>query len=212
MTVATYRLAIFDFDGTLADSFRFFAEVFNELADRHGFRRLAPGEGKELRKLNTREVMKHLDVPMHKLPFIGKDFIAMMRSRRDEIAPFPGAVELLLQLKAAGVELAIVSSNDEDNVAAILGPEATAAVSHFQCGTSIFGKRSHLRKVLKASGVPAKRAIYIGDQATDFEAARAERVAFGAVSWGYGEFGHLRELGPEHAFGEMEDIARLLIR
>ena len=36
----TYRLAIFDFDGTLADSFPFFLSVFNTIADRHGFRRI----------------------------------------------------------------------------------------------------------------------------------------------------------------------------
>jgi len=31
-----YRLAIFDFDGTLADSFPFFIRVFNQLAEQHG--------------------------------------------------------------------------------------------------------------------------------------------------------------------------------
>jgi hypothetical protein len=36
---ATYKLAIFDFDGTLADSFPFFLSVFNTIADRHGFKR-----------------------------------------------------------------------------------------------------------------------------------------------------------------------------
>ena len=33
----TYRLAIFDFDGTLADSFPWFLGVVNRLADEHGF-------------------------------------------------------------------------------------------------------------------------------------------------------------------------------
>jgi len=36
----SYRLAIFDFDGTLADSWPFFMSVFNEIADQHGFRRV----------------------------------------------------------------------------------------------------------------------------------------------------------------------------
>ena len=43
----TYRLAIFDFDGTLADSFPFFLSVFNTIADRHGFRRIATDQGPE---------------------------------------------------------------------------------------------------------------------------------------------------------------------
>ena len=35
-----YKLAIFDFDGTLADSFAWFLSVINEVADRYGFRRI----------------------------------------------------------------------------------------------------------------------------------------------------------------------------
>src|SRR5262249_17946722 len=37
-----YRLAIFDFDGTLADSFPFFIRVFNQLAEQHGFKGIEP--------------------------------------------------------------------------------------------------------------------------------------------------------------------------
>jgi phosphoglycolate phosphatase len=35
-----YRLAIFDFDGTLADSFPFFVRVINQLAEQHGFKKV----------------------------------------------------------------------------------------------------------------------------------------------------------------------------
>jgi phosphoglycolate phosphatase len=45
----TYRLAIFDFDGTLADSFPFFLSVFNTIADLHGFRRIDIGNSAHLR-------------------------------------------------------------------------------------------------------------------------------------------------------------------
>jgi phosphoglycolate phosphatase len=45
-----YRLAIFDFDGTLADSFPFFVSVFNELAMRHRFRSIDLAEVERLRR------------------------------------------------------------------------------------------------------------------------------------------------------------------
>jgi phosphoglycolate phosphatase len=72
---------------------------------------------------------------------------------------------------------------------------------------SIFGKRAHLRRVLRQSGVARERALYIGDQAADLEAARAEGIAFGAVSWGYGDAAHLEALGAQHRFDRMSDIA-----
>ena len=40
---APYALAVFDFDGTLADSFPWFAGVLNGVADRYGFRRVRAG-------------------------------------------------------------------------------------------------------------------------------------------------------------------------
>ena len=46
----SYRLAIFDFDGTLADSFPYFVAVFNQVADRHAFNRIHPEELDSLRK------------------------------------------------------------------------------------------------------------------------------------------------------------------
>lgn len=41
---APCRLAVFDFDGTLADGFPWFADVFNTVADRFGFRRIDAAE------------------------------------------------------------------------------------------------------------------------------------------------------------------------
>jgi len=46
----TYRLAIFDFAGTLADSFPFFLSVFNQIADQHGFRRIDVTQVERLRR------------------------------------------------------------------------------------------------------------------------------------------------------------------
>ena len=39
-----YQLAIFDFDGTLADSSDWFLRNFDDMADRFGFRRIADAE------------------------------------------------------------------------------------------------------------------------------------------------------------------------
>jgi hypothetical protein len=39
--IMRYKLAIFDFDGTLADSFGWFAGAIDQAADRYRFKRLA---------------------------------------------------------------------------------------------------------------------------------------------------------------------------
>jgi len=49
-----YKLAIFDFDGTLADSFPFFLTTVNELAGIHKFKRIDSAELDTLRRYSAR--------------------------------------------------------------------------------------------------------------------------------------------------------------
>ncbi|MFL6632091.1 MAG: HAD hydrolase-like protein [Massilia sp.] len=171
----TYRLAIFDFDGTLADSFPFFLGVFNTIADRHAFRRIDVARAGELRHLGVRQMMDHVGMPARKLPLASKTFMAMMQDSAHAISLFDGIADALRHLHDRGVLLTVVSSNAEHNVRAVLGPELAALVARFDCGMSVFGKASRIRAVLKACGVAPRDALYIGDQATDAEAAQGRR-------------------------------------
>ena len=57
-----YKLVIFDFDGTLADSFEWFLGVVGELAARHKFKTFARSELDELRGSSARTVLARLGV------------------------------------------------------------------------------------------------------------------------------------------------------
>ena len=202
----TYRLAIFDFDGTLADSFPFFASVFNRLAEQHGFKRITPQMAPAFRHYSTRQIMEQLEMPAWKLPVIGKSFISLMRENAASIPLFADVDEMLAALANRGVILAIVSSNSFDNVNAILGPANAKLFSQFECGMSIFGKSSRIARVLGKAGVARSEAIYIGDQGTDADAAHSQQIAFGAVAWGYGSIESLREHSPEMEFDNVQAI------
>lgn len=200
-----YRLAIFDFDGTLADSFAFFLVVTNRLADEHGFRRMEEHEIETLRRLGARQIVGRFGIPAWKLPRIGRDFRRYM-AEENGIAPFPGVDRLLRGLAEGGIQIAVVTSNSAENVRRILGPESAALIRHYACGVSIFGKGTKLRGVLRSSGVPAAEAICIGDEVRDLEAAHAEGIAFGGVSWGYTTPEALRAHGPEEMFSDVDQI------
>lgn len=207
----TYRLAIFDFDGTLADSFPFFVSTFNQLAARHRFSGIAPCDIPQLRRYSARQLMRHVGMPAWKMPFVANSFRALMEENQAGIALFDGVGELLQELTQQGVTLAVVSSNSRANVERILGPGHAQLIHFFECGASIFGKAAPLRRVLRKSGIPASEAIYIGDQATDLEAARKARLACGAVAWGYGDIDALRAYSPDlefHAVAEIGQVAK----
>jgi phosphoglycolate phosphatase len=52
------RLAIFDFDGTYADSFPSFIRVFNQLAEQHGFKGIEPELVPTYRHYSPRQMME----------------------------------------------------------------------------------------------------------------------------------------------------------
>jgi phosphoglycolate phosphatase len=206
----SYRLALFDFDGTLADSQDWFLGIFDQVADRFGYRRLAPGDRDRLRGLETKAILHDLGVPTWKLPMIAKHVRGLASRDIDQIRLFPGAAEMLAELKSGGVRAAVVSSNDEGNVRRVLGA-AAAHVAHFACGASLFGKASKIRAVLKAMRAEPRGAILVGDEMRDATAARDAGVDCGLVAWGYADPDFLRSLSPTLFFEQMDEIAPALI-
>jgi phosphoglycolate phosphatase len=204
-----YKLAIFDFDGTLADSFPFFAATINTLAQQYEFNTVRDEEEPALRRMNARQIIKHVGLPRWKLPMVAASFMARMGERAGDIPLFAGVEETLTCLGEAGVLLSVVSSNSRENVTKILGPSVLSLVSHVDCGMSMFGKASRINKLLKKTKLPAASAIYIGDQLTDLEAARRSGVAFGAVSWGFSAVEALRAHGPDEEFATVAEIKRI---
>jgi phosphoglycolate phosphatase len=200
------RLVIFDIDGTLVDSFPWFASILNDVADRYRFRRVGPHEIETLRGLGAREIMRTLGVPAWKVPLIAAHMHKRKAQALDGMRLFDGTERMLRDLHAKGIQLAAVSSDTETNVRAALGPELAALIGHFECGASLFGKAAKFRKVLAAAGCAPAEAMAIGDEIRDLEAARAVGVAFGAVGWGYTRPDALRSRHPDEMFATMEQI------
>ena len=201
-----YNLAIFDFDGTLANSLIWFRKIVNELADKYGFKRIEDDEVDLLRSYDAFQIMKHLGLAPWKLPGIAAHVRKLMSTQIHEVPLYDGVDTMLTSLAEQGVMLAVVSSNTEQNVRQVLGAELVALVRTFECGVSLFGKASKLRKVLRSTGMSAAETIYIGDEIRDVLAARDVGVAAGAVAWGYNYAPALEALAPTSLF---ENVAAI---
>jgi len=201
-----YDLAIFDFDGTLADSAGWFRSVINQVALRYGFRQVTDEELEALRGQPSAAVIRSLGVPAWKMPFIANHMRQLVARDAHKIALFEGVDALLSSLAECGVTLALVTSNSEANVRRILGQENATRIAHYACGASLFGKASKFRTIIKATSADPRRTIAIGDEVRDLEAARQAGLAAGAVGWGYATVDLLRAQRPDHLFLSMDDI------
>lgn len=206
-----YKLVIFDFDGTLADTFPFALNIMDQVVEKFGLKKIDQSEIDLLRSMDARKVMKHLDVPLWKMPAITSHVMTLLGQQIHLLSLFEGIDQLLKELSAQGIKIGVVTSNTYENVCKILGPENVARIEYYECGVKIFGKQSKLKKVLKQSGVEAEEAICIGDEIRDIQAAQKVNIPFGAVAWGYTNIEALIAHHPAEVFAQVAEIAEKLI-
>ena len=148
---------------------------------------------------SPKDIMRYLGIPAWKLPLVVASMRREMRIHIDRVSLFPGVAALLDGLSKRGVVLALVTSNSYDNVRCVMGPEMTARFRFVDCGVAVLGKRARLRKIVARSGLAR-------EEIRDLEAARKERLAFGAVSWGFAKPDLLAARGPDVMFVTPEEI------
>jgi len=206
-----YKLAIFDFDGTLGNSVLWFATVVNHVADRFGFPHVKGEDVEMLRGMDAVQLMKHLELPAWKLPRIATYLRRLMTEQISEVPLIDGVPEMLRALTEAGVTIAVVSSNLEHNVRAVLGDELGLLVATFECGVSLWGKPAKLRHVLRHTGRSAGEAIYVGDEIRDLRAAHDVGMASGAATWGYNTAASLAAAGATAVFTDVPAITATIL-
>ncbi len=206
-----YKLVIFDFDGTLADTFPFALDIIDQVVEKFGLKKFDRSEIDMLRGLDARRVLKHFEVPVWKMPAITSHVMGLLGQQIHLLTLFDGIAPLLKELADQGIKIAVVTSNTYENVCKILGPENAALIEYYECGVRIFGKQAKLKKVLKQSGVEAKDAICIGDEIRDIQAAEKVHIPFGAVAWGYTNIEALMAFHPAEVFTQVADIAEKVI-
>lgn len=204
-----YRLVIFDFDGTLADSLPWFRASFQEMIARFDLAPASPEELEGMRGLSAREIMARLKVSMWQLPAIVSDMRQRKLAAASETPLFAGIPAMLTDLQRLGVKIAIVSSDSEASVRRVLGPTA-GLITRFDCGAAVFGKHWKFRRVARKLGATPAETICIGDEIRDIEAADAASMDSGAVAWGYALPDALQAAGPAHFFNSIEEIAQTL--
>lgn len=179
-----YTFVMFDFDGTLADSVRWFGSVFNSVAAKYNFRQLSDAEMHAMRGNDAQTILREIGVSKIKLPFIAKHIRDLMNRDIQQIKLFAGIPELLQTLHEHAIKLGVVSSNSLANVKTVLGDQAHV-IDFYECGVDMLGKHHKLQQGLKHSGNAAHETLYVGDEIRDSDAARHAQIDFAAVAWGY---------------------------
>src|SRR5262245_14827084 len=179
-----FKLVVFDFDGTLADSRAVALDIFNRLAAELRYRPVEDVEA--VRSMTTRQFMKHHGISIWRLPRLVRKFHAAAAEEADKLKFYPGLAEALAGLHANGTRLGILSSNREDNIRRCLRANAAEEFFAFVWGyPKLFGKGKALRRIVRRERLAREDVLYVGDELRDVDAARKARVTSAAVTWGF---------------------------
>lgn len=178
------KTVIFDFDGTIANSFNEVVEIAYHLT-KHP-RLTDPKEVEKIREHPLAELAEEIKVPKYKWPYLLFRGRSLMAKVIRKVEPFPGINDTIVGLHKSGYQLLLMSSNSTKNVQRFLkNNNLNQYFLKIYGGVGLFGKSGALRRILKVNNLVSSDAIYIGDEPRDIEAAKANEMQCIAVSWGF---------------------------
>lgn len=132
----------------------------------------------------------------------------------DATVPYPGIPELLEELTARGVNLAVTSNKYQEAVTKIIAhyfPDANfKAILGNTEGMPRKPDPSIVFKALSMCPTPKSDVLYVGDSGVDMETARRACVESVGVSWGFRPILELKEAYADHIISTPAQILDLL--
>jgi phosphoglycolate phosphatase len=198
---------LFDFDGTIADTYTIVEKVGMELARKHGLS-IDPDE---TRTIGIKNALIKADFPLWKLPALISELKKQLAIHiQTDIKPFEEIVPVLAKL-AQKYNLAIVSSNSKENIESFLNKHKLFSLFTFvYSDSSIFGKHAVLKRLLAKYQINPAKAIYVGDEDRDIQAARKLHLPIISVSWGYNSPSLLAKAEPDYLIDKPRQILDIL--
>jgi phosphoglycolate phosphatase len=201
---------IFDFDGTLVNSFCNVIDKFNLLADEFNFRKIHSHEIEEMRNLSSRELIKFLRIPLYKLPTVIKKARKFIHADIQMLNSFENLPHVLHKLRQAGIHLGILTSNSKENVVNWLQHHKLFDLFAFiHVESNFFGKKRVLKKIMKTYQLAAAETFYVGDETRDIDAAKQSGMRSVAVTWGFNSEQVLLNYEPDFIARQPEDLLEI---
>jgi len=191
-----FEAVLFDLDGTLVETAPDLAAALNHTLRGAGLAELALAEIRPMIGDGARALLRRglaaedVEPTPERFEALFAALIAHYDAHiADMSRPFPGVVEALERLSAAGLKLGVCTNKPERLSCKLLA--ALGLARHFQAvvgGDSLAVRKpdgGHLAGTLARLGARPERAVMVGDAANDVKGARAAGLPVVLVSFGY---------------------------
>lgn len=200
------KVILFDFDGTIADSYEGFLAIVEQLVDKYKLPKVSRLELEQLRDEGAEVLVKKFKIPFYKIPFIARDMKKLQRQQLDRVKPFVGLSKVLLDLKDQGYRLGIVTSNSKENVNRFLKNNDCNFFDYIQSDVGLFGKANSIKKFLSKYRFSKDEVVYVGDEIRDIQACKKVGIKIVAVTWGFNSKPGLEKYQPDITVNKVGEL------
>lgn len=197
------RAALFDLDGVVIDSRLATTRALASIATRHTGRVVDPGSinpsQSPYKALQDAGVTNAWNV-------YKAEYDPAFTAEAEQVEVFEGMIAAIKQLQEDGFLVGAVTSQPRRRINQMLPAEIQALFDPLLASGEYAGKKdSGIQKALRGLGVDRDNAVFIGDSASDLEAARKAGVKSVAVLWGFSTEAELDAWMPDEKAGTVRD-------
>jgi phosphoglycolate phosphatase len=208
---------VYDLDGTLADTAGDLMAALNAVLGMEGLAPLPVENARPMIGAGARVLIQRgfaasgRTLDPQKLEVLFGDFLAHYNAHiADFTRLYPGVESVLAQFARMGWRQAVCTNKAEGSAKLLMKRLGVAERFAFICGQDTFGVAKPdpkpLLKTIAACGGASRRAIMVGDSATDIKTARAAGLPVIAVDFGYTD-APVAEYGPDRVISHFDELA-----
>lgn len=187
------RAVLFDLDGTLVDSLEDLTDAVNHIRIAFSLPQLTADEVRQKVGKGARHLVRQVlpDVDNTDIDRALGMFLEFNRVHiADKSRLYPGIKEILLELAARNIKMAVISNKNENLSRLILETLGVNDLFEAICGGDTYPERKPsplpLLKVIESLGFAPHECAMAGDSINDVQAGQQAGTTTAACSWGYG--------------------------
>ncbi len=209
--MSRYELVVFDWDGTLMDSAGAIAQALQLAAQDLGLEPPTDAAARHIIGLGLGDALRHAlpNLPESRYALLSERYRHHYLSRDNELVLFDGVVELLDELAACSLPLAIATGKSRAGLSRALeltgiGPRFLGSRCADECRSKPHPQM--LEELMGEFGVMPERVVMIGDTSHDLNMARNAGVDGVAVTYGAHPAESLAALEPVFSAGTVAEL------
>lgn len=213
-----YRWVIFDLDGTLLNTIDDLADAGNWVCERRGWPAHSVNEFRYMVGNGIPKLVERFTPPEHRDPETLKRVLAEFSARydahkEDKTAPYPGMVELIRRLDAAGVVTAVLSNKADDLAGPVVEryyPGLFTVVQGALPGVPVKPDPALLHRLMDRMGADPENTLFVGDSNVDIQTAKNGSLPGCGVLWGFRTQAELEEADADFLVSDPEQLYALI--